>query len=337
MFNNTCSIFTHITSNFVYVIGYCLLVIFIIANLILASVVKLPKRNIAIYLILFFLLIILAILGGVLICYVRRKDPSIQPKIKILTIISLIFTILLLVFAIVEEVIVSIDYSKIQKSDCFIDDIKPKAAPVSVAIKKSDKNLKINSDIKRILANEDNITGCINSYLLNSSKNYSYFALTLIEIVSIISIIYWYQNKKKHADQPIQPPAQNIPNIQQVVINPNPIQISSVYISSGQQILPTNYTLHQNVLYTYNQIPYNNNAILYNNANLNFNKGNLNNNNFSGQQNIQNNNNYQVQQNVQNNNNNIQSNNEIIFNDPNHVINENINNNENSSDRKIYN
>ena len=269
----------------------------------------------------------MAILGGVLICNVRRKDPSIQPKIKILTIISLIITILLIVFAIVEEVIVSIDYSKIQKSDCFIEDIKPKAVPFSVVKKKSNKNLKINSDIKRILANENDITGCINSYLLNSSKNYSYFALTIIEIVSIISIIYWYQNKKKHADQQIQPPGQNIPNIQQVVINPNPIPISNVYISSGQQILPTNYPLQQNILHIYNQIPYNNNAILYNNANLNFNNRNLYNNNFSGQQNIQNNNNYQVQQNIQNNNNNIQ---------PNNVINENINNNENTSDRKVY-
>ena len=257
MFNNTCTIFTHIISNIVYVIAYCVLVIFIIVNMILASIVKLPKRNIALYLILFFLTIILVILGGILICYIRRKDPAIQPNIKILTIVSLVITILFLVFTIVEEIIVSIDYSKIQNPECILDKAKKAVDPLGIVIKKSNKNLKINSDLKRILANEDDITdditGCINSYLLKSSKEYSYFTLTIIEIISIVSIIYWYQNKKKHADQPMEPPVQTIPNVHQVVISPNQIPIGNVYISPGQQILPNNYPLQQNILYTYNK------------------------------------------------------------------------------------
>ena len=334
---NACTIFTHIISNIIYIIAHCILIIFIIVNMILVSIVELKQRNIALYLIIFFITIILAILGGILICYVQRKDPAIQVKIKILTMVSLIITILLLVFTIVEEIIVSIDYSKIQKPKCFID----KVDPLGVVTKKSNQKLKINSNLKRNLFDEDDITGCIDSYILKTSKRYSYTTLTFIEIISIISIIYWIQNKKKHADQPMQIPTPIVPNTRQVVINPIQVPLNNaVVVSPGQQYYPNNYPLQQNILYTFNQNPYNNNAILYNNANVNVNNGNLyNNNNYSGPLNIQNNNNpnynnnYPVQQNEQNNNN-IQQNNGNINIIPKYALDKNVIINENSSDRQ---
>ena len=331
MFNSCNIFFTHIISNIIYVIANCILVIFIIANMIVISIVKLPKANIALYLILFFLLIILAILGGILICYVRRNDLVIQAKIKILSIVALILVILLLVLTIVEEIIISIDYSKIKRPDCFIDKAKDQIGPLGEFIKQSNTNLGINSYLKRILLNDEDITGCIDSYLLKSSKNYSYFTLTFLELISIVSIIYWIQNKKKHADQPIQTNTQMIPNSQQVVVNQNPMPIANnnVYVvSPGQQFYPNYYPQQQ--VYMYNQIP---NSNLYYNSNLNINN--------QGQQYIENNNNQNfnnnnpANQHVENNNGKEQNN---INGDnvQNHVLDENINN-ANSSGRQVYN
>ena len=99
-----------------------------------------------------------------------------------------------------------------------------------------------------------NITGCIDSYFLTQVKNYTYFVLTFIEIISIISIIYWIYNKKEHVDQPTkQTPTQNVNNVQQVVvpnyvaINPNQNNVRYILVNPGQPI-SSNYYLQQGVV-----------------------------------------------------------------------------------------
>ena len=328
MFNNVCTIFTHIISNIVYVIAHCIIIIFIMVNMIIVGI-KLPKRNLALYLILFFLAIILAILGGILIYYVQRKKKENQAKIKTLIFIALIITILFLVFAIVEEIVISIDYSKIKTNKCFTE----KVVPYGVAFKKNNFGVNSNSNLKRVLSDSDidiNINDCINSYLFKTVKRYSYTTLTFIEILSIISIIYWIQNKKKHVDQPIE--TQQIINIvQPVVVQPssvviNPMQINNGYITSpGQQYYPNYYPQQANILYSNNQMIYTNaypaQQYIINNPNKN-----LDNNNYPAQQNINQNSNIE-QQNIKNENEN---------NLHNHAIDEDINNVK-SSDREVNN
>ena len=246
-------IFTHFVSNIVYVIAHVCLIIFIIANMIIVSI-KLSKTNLVFYLILFFLSIILSILGGILICYIRRNNDETKQRIKTLTIVALVITILFLVLTIVEEIIISIEFSKI-KSECFTGNI-----------------------LTQGFSQDINITGCIDSYFLTQVKNYTYFVLTFIEIISIISIIYWIYNKKEHVDKPTtQTGTQNVNIVQQAVvpnyvaINPNKNNVRYILVNPGQPI-SSNYYLQQGV------VAYGNNQMLYNN-------------NVQGQQYIQNNNN----------------------------------------------
>jgi len=323
MFNNTCTIFTHIFSNIIYIIAHCVLILFIMVNMILIST-KLPKANLALYLILFFLCIILAILGGILICYVQRKNVEMQKKIKILTIVALIITILFLVLTIVEEIIISVDYSKIKNNKCFTEKIDP----YGIIFKKSNIGINANTNLERVLSDLDiNINDCINSYLFKTVKKYSYFTLTFIEIISIISIIYWIQNKKKHAEQPIQT-QQIINNVRPVVIQPsavviNPVPINGGYIvSPGQQFYPNYYPQQSDILYMNNQMAYNNTIQGQQIVQGNYNQ-NVNNNNYPAPQSIQNNNNI-GQSNI--NGNNAQ----------NHVLEQNFDN-INSSDRQANN
>ena len=326
MFNNVCTIFTHIISNIIYVIVHCVLLIFIMANTIVIGI-KLPKTNLAFFLILLLLCLILAILGGILICYVQRKHISMQMKIKILTIVGLITTILFLVLTIVEEIILSVDYSKVKNKQCFTEKIDP----YGIIFKKNNNiGINNNTNLERVLSDLDidiNIGDCINSYLFKTVKKYSYFTLTFMEIISIISIIYWIQNKKKHVDQPVQ--TQTITNnAQQVVVQPsavviNPVSINGGYIvSPGQQYYPNYYP--QQAIYTNNQMVYNNPIQGQQYVQGNYNQ-NVYNNNYPAPQPNQNNNNI-VQNNINGNENNIQ----------NHVLDENLNN-VNSSERQVNN
>ena len=152
MCNDSCKFLAVKAANFVYVIVHGVLIIFIIANMIVASI-KLPKRNLILFLILFFLTIILIILGGILISFVQNKSTATQPKIKILTIIGLITTIVFLILTVVEEIIMSVDYSKMKQNECFTEKI-----------------------LTQELHEEDiDLGDCIDSYFLNTIKNYSYF------------------------------------------------------------------------------------------------------------------------------------------------------------------
>jgi hypothetical protein len=305
MCNDSCKFLAVKAANFVYIIAHGILIIFIIANMIIVSI-KLPKGNLILFLILFFLTIILSILGGILICYVQRKSTAIQPKIKILTIIGLITTIIFLILTIVEEIIMSIDYSKIKQNKCFTEKILTEGL--------DEENI--------------NVGDCINSYLTNTMKNYSYFTLTFIEIISIISIIYWIQNKKQHADQPIQT-TQTVNNVQGVVVPNSAVVVSQVPINNAYMVSP-GQQIYQNVYPQQGAILYNKNQVLYYN------------NNNQGQLYIQGNNNQNLYYNnqsaqyVQINNNNLANNNINGNNIANHALNENIKN-ENSSYRQVNN
>ena len=333
MFKNSCTIFTHSISNIIYIIVHCVLLLFIIINMILISI-KLPKTNLAFYLIFFFLTIILIILGGILFCYVQRKTHEIQPKIKILTILALIITILFLVLTIVEEVIISIDYSKMQSNKCITDKIDP----YGIVFKKNNLEINTISNLKRVLSGEDVIKNCFDSYLFKTVKKYSYFTLTLIEIISIISIIYWIQNKKKHADQPIQIP-QMINNVRTATVQPSSVvvQPSPVVVQPSSAVLQASPVVVQPSSVVIKQIPINNGNIVIPGQQIYSNYYPQQSNILYSNGQIIYNNNYPSQQYVLNNNN-IGQNNVYGNKTTSYVINNNNNNNNNvnSSDRQVY-
>ena len=215
---STRKCFTSIIFQIIYIIVICVLLIFLIINTIIVGL-NLPKINLIFYLILFFLNIICIILVGILICYSRRTiDTNLQKKIKALCITALIITISILVLTIVEEIIISIDFSKNNKASCVMDDLS--------------NPFKISDNIDRLENTpvEDNVTDCIDSYLNKSIQGFSYFTITMMELISIVAICFWAQCKIEFTSRPL-PQANTIgpyPNIQRQVINPNNIQVSSL-------------------------------------------------------------------------------------------------------------
>lgn len=246
------SVFTHLVSKYVYAIAHCILILFIIVNMILIAILGISKVNIFLYLILLFLTIILAILGGVFICYSGRQDPDLKGRINGLIIFALIITILLLVFTIVEEIKISHDFSE----------------------KKKDSNIQKCLDYLKNEEIKESIKICVDYYFFTKVKDYTYFKFTYIEIVSIISILFWLQNKKKNEEQ-IIPPI-NIPLNAGI---PNSYDINSatnnnIYMASpGQQYNSNYYPAQQNMQYIYNPVPLNNNyqgqQYVQNNVNVN--------------------------------------------------------------------
>lgn len=286
--NDILSVLTHLVCKYIYAIAHCVLILFLIISMILVAILGLPKVNIYLYLIIFFLTIILAILGGIFICYSGRDDPETKKKTNGLINFALILTIILLILTIVEEVIIFGDLSD-----------------------KKDDEEKNCFDITTDDADTSSIVGdlydCAKYYFIIRVKDYTIFKLTYIEIISIISIVFWLENKKKNNEEPI--PQTNIPlnpgTTSSYDINRAPNNIYMVKPGIPAQQYNSNYypPQQQSVVYMYNQAPNNNNY-----------QGQQyvvpNNNNYQGQPYIvPNNNNYQGQQYVVQNNNNIGQNN----------------------------
>lgn len=222
------SYFTHLISKYIYTVAHLILIIFIIISMILISIAGLPNSNIILYLILFFLTIILTILGGVFICYSKRQDPELKQRIKRLIDLAIILTLSLLVLTIVEEIIISGDFSK------------------------KEKKVKDNCNYDE----EDSLEflkKCTKYLFLQDVENYTYFKLTYIEIVSLISILYWLTNRKKNDELQIS-------QINQINTPLNPaIPVSYNINATNNNVYMVNppQQYNSNYLYVYNPVQYN--------------------------------------------------------------------------------
>lgn len=127
--------------------------------------------------------------------------------------VGLILTIICLILSIIEEIILSVGFSKAQ--DEYPCDNVNSTTSVSVEVhagififKQNGNNLMKNSTIstfpkskkfdKRLLNNKT-LLECYMSFLTPAVYGMAYFTFTLIEIMSIIGICFWINNKKNYS------------------------------------------------------------------------------------------------------------------------------------------
>lgn len=196
------------------IINICV-IIFLIATLSIISWGKFSKINITFFLFIFFIVLAGLVLG--IIVYIFTDNNKIEKittnTFSLIMKVGLILTIICLILSIIEEIILSVGFSKAQ--DEYPCDNVNSTTSVSVEVhagififKQNGNNLMKNSTIstfpkskkfdKRLLNNKT-LLECYMSFLTPAVYGMAYFTFTLIEIMSIIGICFWINNKKNYS------------------------------------------------------------------------------------------------------------------------------------------
>lgn len=310
---NCCSYFTEKIFQIIFIMAYIFLMIFLIATLSIIKWSKFPSVNITFFIFIFFLILACLILGILIYFYTQnsRVDDKVKEKISLISKIGIIITIISLILSIIEEIIISVGFS--QASSVYpCDDIDVSfSTSVSVGffvLKRNFTNFGTNTNIKRILDTNDD--DCFLFFVTGPVLGMTYFTLTMIELISLIAILFWRQHKNVYYPNP-------------VVQNYNPA------FNTHNQNNPQEIVVQIPQIIVVNQ---GNNG--QNSQQNNFNGDNLNQNNNNGNNKNINNKGvtYPSQQEVINNNGKEGQKNQNLNNNQNQAL--NLNNKENSTERK---
>lgn len=226
----------------IYLIACAFLLIFLISTMSIIKWARLPKINLALFLIIFFIIVGCTILGIILYCYTQSINPSVQTKEKsyLVSRIGFIITIVGLVLTVLEEIFITIGFINSKKAyPCFEDGDVKVSTDIQVGFfifKLGNENVPKRTD-KRILSPDYDGYDyeCYSIFLTAAVYGMTYFTLTMIEIITIISICFWSKAKNEYfvTEYDYNERNQNYNQGQNPIISQN-IQQQIVIVNQGE-------------------------------------------------------------------------------------------------------
>ena len=238
-----CSFLSQKMFQIIYIIAYAFLLIFLISTMSIIEWDRFPKINLPLFLIIFFIIVGCTILGIILYCYTQCNNPSVQTKEKsyLVSRIGFIITIICLILSVLEEIFITIGFINSKKAyPCFGDGDVKVSTEVSVGFfffKLGTENVAKKTDKRILSSNYDNYDydyECYSIFLTAAVYGMTYFTLTMIEIITIISICFWSRAKNENfvTEYEHNQINQNYNNGQNPFINQN-IQQQIVIVNQG--------------------------------------------------------------------------------------------------------
>ena len=200
-----CSYFTQKIFQIFYIISKIFLLIFLIITMCIINWGKFPGINLTLFIII-LLIILCCLILGILIYYFTQRTPieeTMKKSINTIAIIGFIISIICLVLCVIEEILLSLSFSKAHEIyPCDkTNDSKMQGSIGFFFYKRNDINSdKLSSDYanndKRLLASSND---CYNIFLTTAVYGMAYFTFTMIELICFIGCCFWSQSKKEYS------------------------------------------------------------------------------------------------------------------------------------------